>query len=248
MVKDFSIKKENGKVLRGKIYAPEDLTKSYPAVIFSHGFNGTMDGLSHHGEGFAEAGMVCVLFDFCGGSMWTTSDGAMTEMTIPTEVEELKLVLKMTSELPYVDADRIMLQGESMGGMVSAIVASERAAEICALCLWYPAFCIPEDSKLRFDRGDDTVFGLAISPDYNKTSMDIDIRALMEAYDGPVQLIHGDEDAVVNIAYSEFAKETYANASLLIIPGAGHGFDGEDSKCARECSIAFLQAQVSMEK
>ena len=127
-----------------------------------------------------------------------------------------------------------------MGGFVSAYVAAQMPEKIKGLVLWYPAFVIPDDSRKRVEDGDNTCFGLQLSPDFNTTAMNIDIYGVIANYHGPVKIIHGDKDFVVPLSYSEKAQRTYANAELDVIMDAGHGFEEEDSEAARRLSISFI--------
>lgn len=74
-------------------------------------------------------------------------------MTVGTECEDLETVIDCVKELDYVDPGRIFLQGESMGGLVSALVAARRPENIRAQVLWYPAFVVPEGAKTVRGRG-----------------------------------------------------------------------------------------------
>ena len=76
--------------------------------------------------------------------------------------------------------------------------------------------------------------------------MDIDVYARIPAYSGPVLMIHGDSDPVVPLSYSRRALSVYGDARLIVIPGAGHGFDGGDSHAAREHSIAFIRERAGV--
>ena len=67
---------------------------------------------------------------------------------------------------------------------------------------------------------------------------------MISNYTGPVKLIHGEKDSCVPICYSEKAKKVYKDVSFNVIKGAGHGFDGEDSKFAREQSIVFIKEHL----
>ena len=118
--------KENGQLVRGVIFRPDGGDEKFPAVIFSHGFGSCYAELIHHGDGFAESGIVCVFFDFCGGGAASTSDGDMKNMTVETEAADLDAVLDTVMELPYINSEAIYLQGESQGGFVSAIVGARR--------------------------------------------------------------------------------------------------------------------------
>ena len=242
--KEFVVIKKNGYRIAGKAFIPQMNNQRYPTVIFSHGFNENYRSFQHHGVGFCEAGIVCILFDFCGGGIESLSDGKLQEMTVLTEIEDLQTMIDAVSEFDYVDADRMFLQGESMGGFVSAFVAAQRNDCIKALILWYPAFVIPDDSKRRLESGDNMCFGLKLCPDFNKVAADIDIYSIISKYTGPVKIIHGDQDTVVSISYSHHAADVYNDASLTVMPGAGHGFDDEDSERARKESIEFIMQYI----
>ena len=237
----LAILKDNGKMVRGVIFRPDAPGESFPAVIFSHGFGSNYHELMHHGSGYAESGLVCVFFDFCGGGEETTSDGTMQEMTVLTEAQDLEAVMDSILDLPYVDGDALYLQGESQGGLVSAIVGNRRKEDIKGLILWYPAFVIPEDAKQRAKTGITTVFGHELSPEYDRVAKDVDVNRLQKDFGKPVLLIHGNKDELVPIEYSRTAAANYGYATLKEIKGAGHGFDGKDSDDARDMSITFIK-------
>ena len=245
MEQNLTFIKSNGQKIVGKAYIPDQGNGPFPAVIFSHGFNGTFSDIEGHGHGFSEAGIICIFFDFCGGGENSKSDGTLQEMNVLTEAEDLKVVIEEISRLEYVDSTHLFLQGESMGGFVSAYVAAQMPEKIKGLVLWYPAFVIPDDSRKRVEDGDNTCFGLQLSPDFNTIAMSIDIYEVIGNYHGPVRIIHGDKDFVVPLSYSEKAQRTYANAELDVIMDAEHGFNGADSETARCFSVSFIQENSS---
>ena len=116
-IKEITFTKKDGSVIRGRIYLPEKRGQKLPTVIFCHGFGSNYRELMHHGEGFAEAGICCLFFDFCGGGPQSLSDGTLEEMTVATECRDLRTVMAGARELDFVDPGRIFLQGESMGGL-----------------------------------------------------------------------------------------------------------------------------------
>lgn len=248
MKQELSILKKNGMNIHGLMYLPEKTSAKLPVVIFSHGFGSNFRELMHHGEGFAASGICCLFFDFCGGGMHSLSDGTMTEMTIRSECEDLQTVITYVKELDYVDPKRIFLQGESMGGLVSALVAAKHPETVQALILWYPAFGIPEDARIRFEKGDRKVFGITLSEAFDAEAMNINVYREIPAYSGPVLIIHGTADSVVPIRYSERAVSAYADVNLIRVSGAGHGFDGADSIAARDKSVSFILAHCMQQK
>ena len=241
MIREMTFKKQNGMKIQGRMYLPEERKEKMPLVIFCHGFGGNFRELMHHGDGFAEAGICCLFFDFCGGGRESLSDGTMKEMTVESECGDLETVIADMKKLDYIDPERIFLQGESMGGLVSALVAARHPGDIRALVLWYPAFSIPEDAQRRYLAGEHEVFGIVLGKEFDEQARLIDVYGRISEYGRPVLLIHGTEDPIVPISGSERAVTVCQDARLVSMPGAGHGYEGADSAAAREHSIAFVR-------
>lgn len=234
--KEFSCNRE-GLIIRGTEYRCETTAgrqDGWPIAVICHGFGGNQYDLVFYAEAFAEMGYAVYCFDFCGGCVVGRSDGSSLEMTIETETKDLKAVLDYAKSLPYTNREHILLTGGSQGGYVAGIVAAERAAEIEKLILFYPALCIPDDARAgrlggaSYDVNQvpeviDT-FGVRISRKYHEGVVDKDAVAQICGYRGPVLLIHGSEDMLVNNRYAKAAAEAYENCRLQILQGAGHGF------------------------
>lgn len=236
----FKLRKQDGTLISGRVFRPDDDNSTFPAVIFSHGFGSCYRELMHHGSGFAHNGIICIFFDFCGGGPDSESDKDMLDMTLETEVDDLIHVINHAILMPYVDTKKLYLVGESMGGMVSAMVARRLRSMIKGLILWYPAFVVVDDAKERIKQGITEVMGISISKQFDSIAASLDLNDIQSGYLKPVLIIHGDKDEIVPIRYSEMAKNTYPDASLITIRDAGHGFEGDDSDMARNESIAFI--------
>lgn len=63
-------------------------------------------------------------------------------------------------------------------------------------------------------------------------------------YDRDVLLLHGDADTIVPFSASERALEAFPSASLEVLPGAGHGFSGEDESTAIRLIEDYLQSHL----
>ena len=63
--------------------------------------------------------------------------------------------------------------------------------------------------------------------------------------DPPTLLIHGDKDDLVPINNSKIIFEAFQKANVktdfITIPGAGHGFRGEDAKKAAAAMVSWFE-------
>lgn len=229
----------------GILYRPDGLEKA-PVVIISHGFGGNHNFGTYYAKEIAPMGYAVYCYDFCGGGLFSKSDGEGTEMSLNTEKADLNAVIDGLRGLDYIDGEHITLIGESQGGMVSALVAGERNEQIEKLILIYPALCIKDDWVEKYPQGSDIpdtikLFGMTIGRCYVECLYDIDVYGTIRQYGGPVKIFHGDEDKIVPLSYSERAEKEYKNASLRIMPGEGHGFHSKAKAAVREDIKEFLK-------
>lgn len=229
---EFSCNRE-GLTIRGTEYRHETMAEGqdgWPIAVICHGFGGNQYDLVFYAEAFADMGYAVYCFDFCGGCVVGKSDGSSLDMTIETETKDLKTVLDYAKSLPYTDERHILLTGGSQGGYVAGIVA----AEVERLILFYPALCIPDDARAGrlgganydVDRVPEVIdtFGVRISRKFHEGVVDKDAITQICGFRGPVLLIHGSADMLVDNRYAKAAAKAYENCHLQILEGAGHGF------------------------
>ena len=217
-----------------------------PLAIIAHGFNGSHAFGEVYAKELNEAGWLCYRFDCCGGSVHTRSTGNTMQMSLTSECDDLKAVIDHFRRHPEVDVNRIVLIGESQGGIVSALTAADRAKDISQLVLVYPAFCIPDNWLERYPTTEsvpDTVriWNVPLSKDFVEDLRGMNVYKTIKQYRNPVLLIHGTADPVVPISYSERAVKTFRKAELRILPGAGHGFKPEEQRKAIGYIKEFLK-------
>ena len=219
----------DGMRIYGKVQFPEG-AGPFPVAVFSHGFGAARvydSGMPHD---FVERGIAFAAFDFCGGGPASQSDGAMLDMSVLTEAADLDAVIDVVCALDDIDGQRLFLVGSSQGGYVSAYVAAHRPADVRALVLNFPAFCIGDDARthLRADGSipDEATFGgLPIGKRYLQDAIDTDIFDVIGGYEGDVLIVHGSDDEVVPPEYSVRAARIYgARSELVILGGMRHGF------------------------
>ena len=214
----------DGNRIFGMMYYNSTASEKQPAVILSHSSSLTHEAMKGYASAIAKMGFAAYCFDFCGGSDKSKSDGKTDEMTVFTEVEDLRAVVKTVKSLDYVDSSNVCLLGSSQGGLVSALLADECPDDFAGMILFYPAFNIPEMVKMFSGFGD---FGgmMSISEAYINSIKDFDVWSHIGKFSKPVCIIHGTADMIVPISNSEKAVGLYPSATLNKIEGANHGFN-----------------------
>lgn len=239
----------DGKQIYGVVYIPQNAGERMPTIIYSHGFGGSHQYGTQYAEALATQGYVIYCFDFCGGSPGSRSDGSTLEMSLFTEQADLEAVIEMLQGLDYVDSSNLFLMGTSQGGAVSALTSAKHPDEIKGMVLLYPAFVMVDNANELFRSAEeipDTYYfmWMDVGRTYFEPLLDYDIYADISSYTKDVLILHGDVDSIVPLSYSEKAVEVYSSAQLKILPGAGHGFYGEDAEQAISYITEYLNANI----
>jgi acetyl esterase/lipase len=160
-----------------------------------------------------------------------------------------------------IDANRLGVHGGSAGGHLSLMLAtasdngdpaasepfmreSDRVASVVA---YYP----PVDLRMMA-RGDVPVtegqrfpalnFDRTKAPDYSPL-------LFVTKDDPPALLIHGDADMLVNISHSQrmfrALQDSGVKSEFITLPGAGHGFRGEDSVKANAAMVQWFEQTLA---
>jgi acetyl esterase/lipase len=162
-----------------------------------------------------------------------------------------------------VDPDRLGVAGGSAGGHLALMLATTSDAGD------------PESDDAVARSGNSVAAAVAYFPPtdlHGATSEDMAVpRRCNEAYgafdfeatregefspgdhvspdDPPTLLIHGDQDGVVNIRHSLQMRDALEGAGvtheLIVIPGAGHGFRGEDATRAEVALVAWFETHLA---
>lgn len=243
MEKPFFCERD-GLQIRGMEYKPDGQRQQtkYPVIIVSHGFTGNYISNVDYCRAFAQMGYVAISFSFCGGSSIDDDDslrseGDSTKTTILTEVEDLIAVKDYVKKIPYVDENNIILAGISQGGLVSGLVAAKCKDEIKKLIMIYPALCIPDHARrgclggANYDVNNvpeiidcgKTLLGRK----FHDTVVSMDVFLELSPYKGPVLILHGLEDKIVNYSYAVCAKENYEKGQchLQLLRDVGHSLN-----------------------
>lgn len=219
----------------GVLSKPAGNGEKQPVAIVAHGFNGTHDFGKNYFKTFNDMGYQCFTFDFPCGSVNSRSDHNTMEMSVVDEQQYLEAVVGYFQLQPDVDAARIVLVGESQGGLISSLVAANPAMNIHRLILVFPALSIPENWNARYSRIADIpdttrLWNVPLGRRFFTELRYMDPMALIGKFAKPVLIVHGDSDRVVPVDYSHRAVKVYNNARLVVLQGEGHGFKPQGFK------------------
>lgn len=235
----------------GYITAPKNYkeTKS-PTIIYAHGFGGLAERGDYYAQNLAKQGYIVYSFDFRGGNPNSRSGNDILAMSVFTEVDDLDVVVKNLQTQTFVDKNNIFFMGQSQGGVVSTIEGAKLKDEIKGLILIFPAFVLFDDARDIFKSVNEIpdVYnhrGNNVGRVYFEKSLDYDVYNDMKEYEGKVLIIHGTNDKVAPISYSQRAIQTFREATLKEIPGAGHGFSGKNLENSQMYINEFLQTVIS---
>lgn len=230
----------NGKKIYARAYIP-DVQGPVPLVVYSHGLGASVEHDEEVQKTLAKSGVAVFSFEFAGGSSSSSpkSEGATTEMSILTELQNLRDALQFAGSLSFVKADRIYLMGSSQGGFVSALMAQE-AANLAGVFLLYPAFSLPDDIRSSFPKLEEApetfnLLGTKISKKYLVDVYPIDAYEGLSEITAPVHIYHGADDFIVPITASKKAVKALKDARLTTLDETGHSLTPEQ------------QAQIGLE-
>ena len=230
-VKEYDFE-SNGKNLYARAFVP-DVEGRVPLVIFSHGLGANVEHEEEVQKTLAKAGIAVFSFEFAGGSSSAApmSEGLTTEMSVLTEVQNLKDAIRIASGVEYADPQKIYLMGSSQGGLVTALTAEE-VTNIAGLFLFYPAFSLPDDIRSSFPKLDEVpetfnLLGTKIGKIYITDIYDMDPYANLDKLGMPVRIYHGKDDNIVPLTASKKALKTLPNARLTTLEDTGHALTPE---------------------
>ena len=222
----------NGKDIYARAFVP-DVEGRVPLVIFSHGLGADARHEEEVQKTLAKAGIAVFSFEFAGGSSSAApmSEGLTTEMSVLTEVQNLKDAIRIASGLEYADPQKIYLMGSSQGGLVTALTAEE-VTNIAGLFLFYPAFSLPDDIRSSFPKLDEVpetfnLLGTKIGKKYITDIYDMDPYANLEKLGMPVHIFHGKDDNIVPLTASQKAMKRLKDARLTTLEDTGHALTPE---------------------
>ncbi|MCR5673700.1 MAG: lysophospholipase [Lachnospiraceae bacterium] len=218
--------------LHAKLDRPEG-ADSCPLVIVVHGYTGDME--ERHITGVAKAineiGFATLRVEMYGHGK---SGGEFKDHTLYKWVTNMLAVVDHVRSYDFVTD--LYICGHSQGGLLVMLIAGMCPDRFKAVIPMSPAWMIPEyarsgeflGSKIdpvnipdEFIQNEEHL----LSGNYVRVAQTIHVEDEIERFEGPVLIVHGDEDEAVPYEYGVKAAKLYKNAKLVTIKGDDHCYD-----------------------
>ncbi len=219
----------NGNRIWGKVYVPKGVEGKVPLVIIAHGYNSSYRETRPYAEALASRGVAACIFDFCGGSMNSMSEGKTTEMSVFTESADMEAIMKLSRKWDFADRDRLVLMGCSQGGLVASITAAANPKKVNSLILIYPALGIAEAAVNQHPKEAITsekfnLMGLEISHVFYDKLIGYDVFEDVKKFKKPTVSIYGDRDPITANDSMGRAADAFSIFDKKVISQGTHGF------------------------
>ena len=224
--------------LHGLIDIPDQ--EKFDLVILMHGFTSDLGYTKRRvfydlAPALREKGLGVLRFDFNGHGK---SEGLLADTTILNELSDANAILDFALHLKGVH--RVYLLGHSQGGVIASLMAAYYPDVISKLVLMSPAATLIDDARLGICQGSVydphnipekiTVKQKTIGGFYFRTAQLLPLYDIAKHYEGPVCLIHGTDDTIVNPVASLRYNDVYKNSTLNLIPNCDHFYLDEEKR------------------
>lgn len=252
---ELALDGDHGK-LSAVLQTPDNRAE-YPLVMVLHGFNSSknMPLLAQIADKLEQSGIASIRFDFNGHGK---SEGSFQNMTISNELNDAKKVYEYVKSLPEVTS--ISVTGHSQGGVVAGLLAGEYGAEkIKSVVLMAPASVLRELARkgdlfgTKFDPENIPEYielfnGLRVGRAYLVDAQNLPIYEISASYQGPVLIIHSQDDELVPYSNGEEYNQIYQNSKLETLHGFDHSFTQNTNYVAQTVADYFTRQLPQGEK
>ena len=241
-----------------------------PVVLLFHGFTGsrhempvagTREGVfSRTARLLAQSGYASLRIDFRGNG---DSDGDFADTTYDAQIADATEAIRQMAHDQRVRGDRLAVLGWSQGGLVAATVAGRSEATVKACVLWAAvstpklarAFLLgpanlakglPTDGSLiTIQNGGKTI---ALKRGFFDAMDTANPMQEIAAYQGPLFIAHGRQDAAVPIAAAALYAAAHKGLHQLWITDMDHSFNASQGPEMLDklvaATVAFLNANL----
>jgi len=198
-----------------------------------------------------------------GFTVITLRHGSSPKYLIPEIVADVRRgvrFIRFNAKRWGIDPNRIGVYGGSAGGHLSLMIGLDsdngdpnakedfmkESDRVAAVVAYFPPVDLrplarglnPPPTGTVLDRFPALNFEKEKAADYSPI-------VFVTPDDPPTLLIHGDKDELVNISNSqimfEALKKNNVKTDFITIPGAGHGFRGQDAKRALDATVSWFE-------
>jgi acetyl esterase/lipase len=192
-----------------------------------------------------------------GYALFIVRHGSSPQFKVPEAVADVRRAvryIRLNAEDFKIDSNRIGVCGGSAGGHLSLMLGTasdegekepkddvDRTSDrVAAVVAYFP----PVD--LREWVGDKRFPALHFDA---KLADSVSPILHVSKDDPPTLLIHGDKDGLVTLDNSERIEKAFKKegvvCELIVMPGAGHGFPGEQGKQASEALVKWFDKHLA---
>ena len=198
-----------------------------------------------------------------GFTVITLRHGSSPKYLIPEIVADVRRgvrFIRHNARRWDIDPNRLGVYGASAGGHLSLMIglASEKgdpaaredfmkeSDRVAAVVAYFPPVDLRQLARGLNPPPSGTVLDRFPALNFEKEkAADFSPIVFVTSDDPPTLLIHGDKDPLVNISNSQIIfdalKKNNVKTDFITIPGADHGFRGEDAKRAMAATVNWFE-------
>ena len=198
-----------------------------------------------------------------GFTVITLRHGSSPKYLIPEIVADVRRgvrFIRYNAKQWGIDANRIGVYGGSAGGHLSLMIGTasdngdpnakeeflKETDRVAAVVAYFPPVDLRQITRGLNPPPSGTVLDRFPALNFEKEkAADYSPLLFVTPDDPPTLLIHGDKDDLVNISNSQIIfdafKKNNVKTDFITIPGAGHGFRGDDAKRATALMVSWFE-------
>jgi fermentation-respiration switch protein FrsA (DUF1100 family) len=166
-----------------------------PLVIFAHGNAELIDDWAYALADYPQMGISVLLVEYRG---YGRSAGSPSQKTL---TQDLIHFHDTVTARPDIDANRVIIHGRSIGGSIAASLAAQRP----------PAALILQSSPSSIT----SMAGRLLVP-WFLVRDPFDSVAVVKAYDGPVLIMHGTADTIIDPKHAHKLHAAAKHSTLIL--------------------------------